>query len=360
MRSLGSLRAWTDALLPAANRCCQQAAWELLRALELGFTVELGQLGRQTDRSESAPINRQFFTRWLKRSEWDQKLLYTGLSRLTRRWLMRQYGKGTIPLLIDTTDLEDAWVVLQVSVPWQRRALPLYRVVYPYCGEGRDQVSALAQAMEWLQATLPGRRSRYVLVMDRGFPSNRLVKELRAEGWRFVLRVKSNWCMEHRTYTGQMRRAVLAHLVNSTPRLKRDVQLGCGSPGSARSSRANVVFFHGEGHQAPWFLVTSETRAATAVAIYRERMKIEEEFRDLKGPLGLDRLARWLRLERVARFLAWLAVYEWRLAYLWLEHHLEEFAKKWKIKGELSWIRAVREWLQRQLRLAAGRDPTWL
>lgn len=357
MRSHQSLRDWVAALLPEGSRCCQAAGWELARALLLGFNTELGQLARQADRPTAARITRQFFARWLNRAAWEPEALYAELNRLTRRLLARQ---RRILLLIDTTDLSDQWVVLQVSVPWQRRALPVFRVVYPYRGAGRDQVSALAQALAWLETHLPGPRSRYVLVMDRGFPSNRLVEELKARSWRFVLRVKGNWRMEHRTYTGQMRHAVLEGRVTTTPCLKRDVLLGSGNRGAGRRSRTNVVFFHGDGHQEPWFLVTSEGCAATAVAMYRERMKIEAEFRDLKGPLGLDQLQRWLDLERVARFLAWLAVYEWRLAYLWLEHNLEAFAATLEIKGRLSWIRAVREWIQHQVRRAAIRAPAWL
>jgi hypothetical protein len=245
-------------------------------------------------------------------------------------------------------------------VPWQGRALPLYREVYPYRGVGRDQVSALSRALTWMQEQLPGPRSRYVLVMDRGFPSNPLVETLKSRGWRFVLRVKSNWHMEHRAHTGQMRQAILWGLTRSTPHLHRNVLLGAQSQAKSRRSRANVVFFHGVAHQEPWFLVTSEGRAATAVSLYRQRMKIEEEFRDLKGPLGLDRLARWLDRDRVARFLAWLAVYEWWLAYLWEEHHLEQQAMRWQIKGTLSWMRVTREWVQRQIRLATGRAPACL
>jgi hypothetical protein len=358
MRSHRSLRNWTLFLLPEGSRCCQHAAWELLRSLLFGFTTVLGQLCRQADRRTGAAVTRQFFSRWLNRSDWEPDALYAGLNRLTRRWFQRQHGRQPVPLLVDTTDLAGQWVVLQVSVPWQRRALPLYRAVYPYQGVGRDQVSALAQALAWLQTHLRAPRSRFVLVMDRGFPSNRLVEELKEQGWRFVLRVKSNWRMEHNAYTGQLRQAVLQTLVTATPQLHRDVLLGSG--GQARRSRANVVFFHGAGHQDAWFLVTSETSAARAVSLYRQRMRIEEEFRDLKGALGLDLLHRWLDQDRVARFLAWVAVYEWRLAWLWWKHQLEECAVHFKIKGELSWIRTVREWLLRQLRLAAGREPAWL
>ena len=350
MCSRQSLRQWLSELLPGTSTCCRAAAGTLLRALLVDFTTQLGQLARQADRATPARGARQYFSRWLNRPHWQPAALYTHLHRLTRRLLARQ---RRVLLLIDTTDLSDRWVVLQVSTPWQRRALPLWRAVYPYAGPERDQVSALSQALTWLEKQLPGPRSRYVLVMDRGFPSNALITTLQARGWRFVVRVKNNWRMAHRRYTGQLRHALPSQPVAVPARLYRDAHLGAATHSAKQRSWAHVVHFWGEGHAEAWFLVTSEGSATTAVAIYRERMRIEQEFRDLKGPLGLDQLAAWTDRERVARFLAWVAVYEWRLAYLWQVHQLHAFAVRMQIKGELSWIRTVREWIAHQLRSAA-------
>jgi hypothetical protein len=116
-------------------------------------------------------------------------------------------------------------------------------------------------------------------------------------------------------------------------------------------SRANVVMFHGIGYQEPWIVVTSEIRAGKVIALYRQRMQIECEFRDLKGPLGLDELAQWQDRGRVARFLAMVAVYEWRLAWLWWVHRLTHAAGRYTVQGKLSWMRLTREWLARQVRL---------
>jgi hypothetical protein len=262
------------------------------------------------------------------------------------------WDQPEVLLLVDATTLADRWVVLQVSVPWEGRALPVWREVYAYRAPKKGQRLALAAALDGLGRHLPGPRSRYVLIMDRGFPSNPLVQRLQQEGWRFVLRVKSNWRIEHPEFTGLLREAVPAGLVGVQPRLWRQARLGCHEKGRDRRSEAHVVCFHGTGHAAPWFLITSENDPARAVALYRRRMQIEQEFRDLKGPFGLDALAQWEDLERVACFLAWVAVYEWRLAFLWKEHRLASFREQLRVKGPLSWIRTVREWIARQLRLA--------
>ena len=249
---------------------------------------------------------------------------------------------------------DTGWSILQVSLPWQRRALPVWRGVLTRKAPSQQQTHWVLAACDLLACCLPGPRSRYVLVMDRGFPSKWLINELQGRGWRFVLRLKEDWRVVHPHFQGSLREARLTGQVGPCPRLLRDAVLGWrpSGPRAARyACRAHVVWYWGAGHREPWFLVTSERRASRVVALYRERMQIEAEFRDLKGPLGLDLLGRWLDAEEVARFLAWVAVYEWRLAYLWWFHQLAKWTAHFQVHGALSWIRLTREWLARHLRL---------
>jgi hypothetical protein len=350
MRSPRTLRQWITQLLPAQGRMAQDAAWELLRALMLGFTVQLTQLARQLDRESTTKSSRQRLDRWLERPHWQPPQIYARLLRQVARTFQ---GRAVVVLLIDATTLADGWYVLQVSVPFQGRALPLLRLLRPYQGATEKQGELLDQALFFLKQHLPGPRTRYVLVADRGFPNHALVRHLRRSGWRFVLRIKGNWKLNHPEHTGQLRQ--LRNL-ECTPRWFRDVVLGDRSKGEGiriRHCVANVGAWHGPGHAEPWFLATSEPSLEAAVSLYRQRMRIESEFRDLKGPLGLDELAHWQKLDHVARFLAWMAVYEWRLAYLWLMNQLHNYARKWRVKGALSWIRTTREWLHHRLRTAA-------
>lgn len=347
-----TLRPWLRQLLPHLGPCAQAATTALCRALLLTFTTELAQLARHLCRGTDAKGGRQFLARWLDRPHWEPDQLYAQLGRRTRRLLSR---RGTVALLVDFTHLHDQWSVLQVSFPWQGRALPLYRAVVSYTAPEVGHRELVRGACSFLQTHLPGPRSRYVLVMDRGFPSHLLVRELTELGWRFVLRVASEWKLTHPEYTGQLKQLrSQPELVGSTPRLFARAVLGQRGRGRAEWSKANLVTYHGEGHQDVWFLVTSERRAALAVAIYRRRMRIEAEFRDLKGAFGLDRLARWQDRDRLARFLAIIAVYEWYLAQLWERHQLHQWQAFFAVKGRLSWIRLTREWLQYQFRLAAN------
>ena len=205
------------------------------------------------------------------------------------------------------------------------------------------------QAIAWLGRHLPGRRRRYILVMDRGFPSHELIRQLTADGWRFVARIKGNWKMTRKEYVG----AVAAGPWQKALQLFSEVELGSRAKGEGtriRHSLADVVRATDPEAKEPWFLVTNLGSAAAAVHWYAQRMKIEEEFRDLKGHLGLDHLATWKDVARVARLLAWIAVYEWWLAFQWLKHGLEEWGRHQKIGGQLSWITIARLWIARKVR----------
>ena len=348
-----NMQHWMRHVLPAAGACAHRAAALLLQSMLTGYTAQLAQIARQADgEGDSATkVRYQLLSRWLKRPHWDAETIYAHLNRAARRVLAH---RRHVPLLMDITDLGTGWAVLQVSFPWQQRALPLYRVVTRYEEPEVQRRELVRGVLTFLRQHLPGSQGRYLLVADRGFPGHWLVKALQAGGWRFVLRIDDTWKVKHAAYTGLLGDAPQEKdLVGPRPRLLVAGEFGRRPKGHDEWSVANLVLYHGEGHQEPWYLITSEERAAFAVAIYRERMKIECEFRDLKGPFGLDKLARWQYRERVARFLAMVAVYEWRLAYLWLRHRLRRFGASLTKYGKLSWIRITREWLQREIRRAA-------
>jgi hypothetical protein len=354
MRSHESLAHWTAQLLPAVGAtvpvAARGAAKHLLRSLLLGYTTSLSQLARQLDRPGSAKQRRQYLRRWLNHPAWDPEQLQTRLGRCTRRLLHHLAQRGDVLILIDATTLSDGWLVLQAAVAWQRRALPLYRTVTRYAAPEETLPELVGRTLAWLARHLPGPRRRYVLVLDRGFPSHPLVEKLRREGWRYVMRIKGNWKLHHPQFTGQVRDLPAAVPVGATPQLLRGGWWG--QPQASRHCTGSLVAYQGEGHQEPWYLLTSEGTAAQAVTIYRQRMQIEQEFRDLKGPEGLDHLATWTQRARVERLLAWIAVYEWRLAYLWLVHQLGTCARDYQVGGKLSWLKTTQEWLRSQLRSA--------
>lgn len=308
MRSIGSLRSWMEWFLPSSSDAAREGAWQLVRALLEEFTVSLCALARQLERGSRATSNRQYLFRWLCRTRWEPARLYAHLPQVWPRPLRRA---STLPLLVDCTVLGEGWCVLQVSVPWQGRALPVYRAVVSYRQPEKGPTALVHEALAWLKQHLPEPRGRYVVVMDRGFPSHLLIRALQEDGWRYVLRIGSDWRMTHAHYSGK-----LAAVFSQAAKCQRqgewfgEAVLGSRRKGRARWSCTPVVAFFAPEHRELWLLATSEGTVTRAVAIYRQRMQIEAEFRDLKGALGLDHLEHWKDKERVARMLAWVAVYE--------------------------------------------------
>lgn len=365
MRSIGSLRDWVDELLPEAGEPAREAAWQLSRSLLAGFTASLCGLARQgaaLERGRKAATQRQFFFRWLQRPRWNPDALY---ARLPRRWPRELREAAVLPLLCDCTVLGAGWCVLQVSVPFERRALPVYRQVVSYRRPAAGQTVLLHRALAWLEAHLPGPRDRYVLVLDRGFPSHALLRWLQAQGWRYVVRIHGNWKVTHADYTGLLQgwlpappkgtRGTRGRAAGQQVACLREGTLGNRHKGRAKWSRSHVVGYRAPAHREVWLLATSEVEPAVAVALYRQRMQIEAEFRDLKGPLGLDHLEHWQDAERVARLLVWVAVYEWRLALLWCARALAAWGRTYlQIGGALSWITITRAWVKLHLRAAVG------
>jgi hypothetical protein len=354
VRSLGSLRDWIANLLPTGNTAARTAAHTLLSALCHDFTACLSVLARELAGTErTAATVRQNLRRWLGRRSWEAEAIYRGLQPFVQQLLATR--RGTIPLLLDITHLGERWSVLQVSVPWEGRALPVHRTVLTRKACEEQQTQLVFRVIRWLEQHLPLGKGRYVLVMDRGFPSHEMIRTFREQGWRYVLRVPSTWKMTHPEYTGYLSGARCPE--GEPPRHFGAARLGRRDKGRKKGSQTHVVWWHGAGHDAPWFLVTSETDAAAVVAIYRQRMQIECEFRDLKGYLGLDHLEKWKERHRVASFLAWIAVYEWRLALLYVYRHLRQWGCKYlQVGGKLSWIRITRAWVRKNLPTALNQQ----
>jgi hypothetical protein len=125
----------------------------------VGFTTQLAQLARQTVAAEESAVKGryQYFSRWLQRPHWAPETLYAGLNRQARRWLAR---RRQVPLLMDLTDLEDTWSVLQLSFPWERRALPLYRAVVRHTDPEVQRRELVQAALSFLREHLPGSSAR--------------------------------------------------------------------------------------------------------------------------------------------------------------------------------------------------------
>ena len=198
-----------------------------------------------------------------------------------------------------------------------------------------------------------------MLILDRGFPSHELLRQLQQAGWRYVVRIHRNWKLTHPQHMGLLQDALPADRTQRQCQRFLHGVLGNRQKGAAKWSQSHVVVLADPDQQEEWVLATSEADAEATVALYRQRMQIEAEFRDLKGPLGMDHLEQWQDADRVARLLVWVAVYEWRLAWLWETRPLAAWGRRYlQVGGALSWITITRQWVQQHWRQALGPPPT--
>jgi len=241
----------------------------------------------------------------------------TVLQRL-RRWIMRssfavtellpELARGFVaccaadplPLLVDRTQWKHA-NLLVAAVPFRGRALPVAAMIL----EGPKATSAreLGQLLKAAAPALPP-TATIVVVGDREFGNIRAIRVIRSQGWHFCLRLKNDtWFYDGSGGEWQARDAFAPRRRTLWP----DVHITLQHYGPVQ-----CALVWQEGEDTPWVLV-SDLPATGLRRIYRQRMRIEEMFSDLKQR-GFDLEATRLRdPDRILRLAVLLC-----LAYLWL------------------------------------------
>lgn len=228
--------------------------------------------------------------------------------------------------------------VLRASVSMPGRAIVVYERCYPKKQENNHATHKTF--LNELKALLP-QRVKPVIVTDAGFRAIWFAHILQL-GWDFVGRLRnknaicmdttSDWCLsstylEHATakpsYLGFGRLTekgkVPAHFILYKQKAKNRTSLTLDKK---RKKKDGMEVRYSKTHKEPWFLVTSISEASSKpeliINIYRQRMRIEENFRDTKCTyygLGLkdsltkcpQRMNILLLIAAIALFTAWLA-----------------------------------------------------
>ena len=187
--------------------------------------------------------------------------------------------------------------VLTIGVPHRGRTIPLLSVVYerdkmPERGsQNRWEEQALTQVL----AALP-QGVRPVVIGDRAFGRAEFIRWLQGRRVDYVLRVRRGtiitagdgrqWKLgKEGLKQGEVRWVTNVRYATYHDR-PRDlwVNLAC----SWRSPKRRRADKKGKEYQEPWYLVTSLGNLGWAVAWYRQRMWIEENFKDFHSTFGLD------------------------------------------------------------------------
>ena len=179
-------------------------------------------------------------------------------------------------VLVDITFLTETLAILAAALACRGRAVPLCMWAFERENLLRSQNTLTHQML----AHLKGLLGDFILVADRGFGHAWTIRCCRKLGIDFVLRIRDDVriCAAGKSALakdflppGSGRRFYPNALYHATEKLKVNL----------------IAVRQGE---AGWLLVTSLSDFPRAIKLYRQRMQIEETFRDLKSLLGLSRV----------------------------------------------------------------------
>ena len=192
--------------------------------------------------------------------------------------------------------------LFMVSLIWQRRAIPLYWSLLPKLGNSNLEEQTFA-----LQEVLPLFKKYKIIVLgEREFCSVDLGNWLKERGISFCLRLKKNYCLETENLIWQ--RLDQLGVVPGTSLYFKGVRV--------RKTRPVAGFdiackwkrnYQGLKVKDAWFILTDLGSLPVAIAAYKQRMGIEEMFRDCKTG-GYNIEGTGLREERLIKMILLMAI----------------------------------------------------
>lgn len=227
--------------------------------------------------------------------------------------------------------------LLRASLSVTGRAITIYEEVHPKRNENNHDTHKLFLAN--LATVLP-KTSSPIIVTDAGFRAiwfNEVIKL----GWDFVGRLRNknlvlleheaNWQLSKTFYKKALTAPALLGHGLLTKKTKVECNLILFKEQSKNRKKRNIdksdckaskSLRYSQGNSEPWLIVTSLKKAHNLpkkiVTIYRQRMQIEENFRDTKdrrygfglnesGTKTTERMAVLLLIIAIASLICWLA-----------------------------------------------------
>jgi hypothetical protein len=189
-----------------------------------------------------------------------------------------------------------------LALIWQNRAIPLYWCLLPKLGNSNLSEQTLA-----LQQVLPLLKEYKIIVLgDREFCSVDLGNWLKAMGVSFCLRLKKNHCLA--TENSIWQRLDQLGVVPGTSLYFQGVKVRktrpvCGFDIACKWKRN----YQGWTVKEAWFILTDLGSLPAAITAYKQRMGIEEMFRDYKTG-GYNIEGTGLKGERLIKIIILMAI----------------------------------------------------
>jgi hypothetical protein len=167
--------------------------------------------------------------------------------------------------------------LFMVSLIWRRRAIPLYWTLLPKLGN-----SNLSEQTTALQQVLPLFTEYKVIILgDREFCSVDLGNWLKESGVSFCLRLKKNHCIETEHLVWQ--RLDELGIVPGTSVYFQGIRVRKSQPATGFDIACKwKKNYRGWRVDEAWFILTDLGSLPVALDAYKQRMGIEEMFRDCK------------------------------------------------------------------------------
>lgn len=253
----------------------------VLSALRSGQgRLSLAALARALPTEGTAHAREKRLHRFLKNPRLDFRTVTDSLATI-----LLSPGKRFCPVILDQTKSGSAQALL-AAVPYAGRALPLgcYTFAYPLTEPALKSQNQLEHIFLLdMEASLPPGLIA-VWIGDRAYARSLLLQQNEEEKRPYILRGRRETII---TYQG--RRMKLGQL-QAPPR--KAVRYENVLYHSYRNVPVDVIVYYDPAYEEPWHLLVPvgyRKLLATelVVDLYRERMQIEQSFRDFKTHLGL-------------------------------------------------------------------------
>ena len=193
---------------------------------------------------------------------------------------MNGWSKERVYLGLDTTVLWNRYCMIHVTVICGGRAVPFLWKVLEHKSASVEfaEYYPLLRKAHWLLRSYPN----VMLLADRGFANQDMLKWLQRSRWHWALRLPCDVLV-----SGPLRRAVEVRFLwpsLNQARLYHNVRLW-----SEAVLKVNLVLAYPKGVDEPWAVMTDERPTLETLWQYALRFRLEELFLDSKsGVFGLE------------------------------------------------------------------------
>ncbi len=293
-------------------------AW-FLAGIYTSRSVQLHRIALKIPSSAQLTSVTRRLSRFLENSRLRVRPCYEPMARALLAESARTGGE--VRLILDTTSVGAHHRLLMVALAYRRRAIPL-AWTWVRQKKGLSAARLHLAVLAYVKTLLPC-HTQVLVVGDTEFGAIKVLKQLDAWHWHYVLRQKANFKVcskDHRIWQ------TFGHLVSQ---VGEQVWWEQARLTRQKRQRVNLLALQTPGEEEPWLLATNLPSAAHALQAYRRRMWVEELFGDLKRH-GFDLQSTHLRhIERLSRLTLLVA-----LLYLWLialgSHILKE-GTRWRV-----------------------------